>query len=575
MNDDPKLLEYRNKFTLNQRGGSLEINNSTEREEVKISQYSGSNITLGNVVNSELAVNNKQTKVLYDEFRSVGNTLSEFSAKDRVTRVGENTYDIKGFINNPQLDSFIKWKESYREIANINSQFSILRGGVSVLGKVTTPIEGSRVVNPDLGGAHRGQLAKVLNSSFPGYTFIPKSTKNFSEVDSYTPIGGVGKLTEDDPDEYKPTTINIEQAFDDIVGSEAPGILLFGPGASSATEGGEWSSNNDKENLTQTIIKKQDELNVIEQEMGDGGDEIEFIKRHKVVTIGATFNDYPSVRIDPFGKSVPAEIGISYDTTLDHREGHPLVEEIDNSSNFPCGNYTMNVGNKYILNSGSGGIHLKTAGVVNINGGVSKISGSKVQLVGSYGITLHGERNIDLVSQSIQLRSNRQVLVHSSLGIDRNVTVKGGLYVEGESYFHHITAPIEVQQTYNTEAYGEAVQGKIIGYVTVNGSTLPVYGSGIEDSIRIYSHSHHFPNLPLTLTDSHRSVRVDAVDNKYFNKPYERASSEPIRHEFKGFTKFNKQIDRATDSVKFEYTPTPVESEPQLTSPTSNNQALV
>lgn len=572
MNDDPKFQEYRNKFTLNQRGGSIEINNSTEREEVKISQYSGSNLTLGNAVYSELAANNKQSKVVYDEFKSVGNTSSEFSGKDRVIRVGENTYNIKGFNNNPELDSFIKWKEAVREIAAINSQFSILRGGVSVLGKIQTPIDGSRVVNPDLGGKHRRQLASILINNFTGYTSIPKVTKDFSEVDFYVPVGN---LIGSDPVKYQPSISNVEQAFDEQVGTEAPGILLFGPNVSSATEEGTWAPNTEKEELSEKLIEKQDELSPLEQEMGNGGDEIEFIKRHKIVTVGATFNDYPSVRIDPYGKSVPSEIGISYDTTLDHREGHPLVEEVDNASNFPCGNYTMNVGNRYILHSGSGGAHIKTAGVITINGGVTKISGSKVQLVSQHGISIHGERNIDLVSQSIQLRSNRQVLVHSALGVDRNVTIKGGLYVEGESYVHHITAPIEVQQTYDTEVYGETIPGAIIGYIDLGISKIPVYGSGVKDAIKIYSHSHHFPNLPLTLTDSHQSVRVDAVDNKFFNKAYERASAEPTKHEFKGKTKLNEQIKREEDNEQFEYKPTQISSEVDfIEPPLDTNQNL-
>ena len=37
--------DWQNKFTLNQRGGTIDINNSTNREAVNISQYSGSNIS--------------------------------------------------------------------------------------------------------------------------------------------------------------------------------------------------------------------------------------------------------------------------------------------------------------------------------------------------------------------------------------------------------------------------------------------------------------------------------------------------------------------------------------------------
>ena len=87
-------LEYKNKFIINQRGGTVEINNSTGREEVKISQFDGSNITLNNTVNSELASNNKQTKIVYDEYRTIGNTQNTFIGKDRNLRTVENNYEI-------------------------------------------------------------------------------------------------------------------------------------------------------------------------------------------------------------------------------------------------------------------------------------------------------------------------------------------------------------------------------------------------------------------------------------------------------------------------------------------------
>ena len=62
---------YKNRSIINQRGGSLVIENSTEREKIKLSQRSGSNINLTNVVNSELATNNKQVNVVHDSFETV------------------------------------------------------------------------------------------------------------------------------------------------------------------------------------------------------------------------------------------------------------------------------------------------------------------------------------------------------------------------------------------------------------------------------------------------------------------------------------------------------------------------
>lgn len=541
MSDDisSQTLEYKNKFTFAQRGGSLEINNSTEREDVKISQYSGSSITLNNFVNSELAVNNKQVRVNYDDFKTVGNDLSEYTVANKTNRVGENQYDIKGISNVSQLELFDKWKELMRPISLINSEFSIYRGGVSLPNGSTTTLNGQRYSNPDLGFYNNtNQIASVVNNYFNGYNFVPTVNYTTNEVGDYAPVGPtVGSPAE----LHVPDIIDIAQAFgNNQTGTESPGILMFGEGDSSSTENGIWNINNRKEQLPKELESIQEKLNPIEQNMGIGGDEIEFIKRHKVVNIGATYNDFPGIRVDPYGKSMPAEIGISIRGIQTHYEGIPLVEEVDNSSNFPCGNYSVNVGNRYHLHVGSGGVEIKTSGSLTLNGGISKISGSKVHLVASQGMSIQGEKNIDISSESIQLRSNRQILVHSALGVDKNATIKGGLYVEGETMLNHVTAPIEVQETYQTQAYGEVEQDVLIGvaYVSVDLETGEgggyVYGISQANQIRVYDHSHHFPNLPLTLTQSNEDLRDFAINAKQFNKAYDRAAAAPVIHEFKG-----------------------------------------
>ena len=70
--------KYRNRTVLNQRGGAIVINNTTDNESLHISQRSGSNILLNNVSNSEFATNNKQTLVLNDKFDTIKGDSSEF-----------------------------------------------------------------------------------------------------------------------------------------------------------------------------------------------------------------------------------------------------------------------------------------------------------------------------------------------------------------------------------------------------------------------------------------------------------------------------------------------------------------
>ena len=50
--------QYRNKFVFNQRGGSIEIDNTTGQESIYFTQYTGNNIKITPQVISEYATNN-------------------------------------------------------------------------------------------------------------------------------------------------------------------------------------------------------------------------------------------------------------------------------------------------------------------------------------------------------------------------------------------------------------------------------------------------------------------------------------------------------------------------------------
>jgi hypothetical protein len=171
---------------------------------------------------------------------------------------------------------------------------------------------------------------------------------------------------------------------------------------------------------------------------------------------------------------------------------------------------------------GAGGINFKSYGPVNVSGSITNIAGQQVNVGSENEINLDA-KVINISAEILRLRNKRQrqVLIDSGLGVNKNVVIGGGLSVEGETFLQHVTAPAETQVTNTTQALGQTVQNAIIGYVNYywtdpgGAATVPVYGGTmggvpVPDTITTYPHTHSFENLPLTLTDTNESTRNSA-----------------------------------------------------------------
>jgi hypothetical protein len=119
----------------------------------------------------------------------------------------------------------------------------------------------------------------------------------------------------------------------------------------------------------------------------------------------------------------------------------------------------------------------------------------------------------------LRQRNYEQVMVDSSLGVSKNLVVGGGAHIEGELTVHHVTAPVEIQETEKSFVYGTTnnIDAKIIGYVQPGASICNNWGivwsktpcNDIADPncLFTYSHSHLFKNLPLNLVAENKDVR--------------------------------------------------------------------
>jgi hypothetical protein len=504
-------LVYRNQLIINQRGGSINIDNTTEEEKIKLSHRSGSNINLTNVVTSELATNNKQINIVNDSFMTVGGDETILIGKNKTSRTGETSYNLDGFVNITQLESLENWKTLYSEIAKLNSQFKINRGGIGYPNGDSTGISGKRLPNPVL-----KNTPKTVENKFTGYTATPIRTSARDDVATFSTVKDRNKTV---AASKKSITIKDIQDSAGINGSKAPGVLEFGAALHASTESGDWSVNDKTTQISDNILKLQEDLTAIASTIGDGGDTIKFIKRNKFEQIGAVFNDFPSIRIDEKGRSQPFEMLVSTTGAYKNHDYVPHIEEVDNSSNFPCGNDDKVISNRYTRTVGSGGINLKTTGNTELAGATLKTGYKKINFNASHGIQIASEAFVEIQSlKSITLRTNRQVYIDGSLGVKNNLVVGGGIYAEGELYFHHLTAPLEVHQTEDTISFGKFAadndRALLIGETLVYGQWFPTYAKASNNLIVNYPHSHHHHGPPMRLTQSNKDVRILAQREK-------------------------------------------------------------
>ena len=126
--DDPAYNHnteiYRNKFVLNQKGGTLEIVNTDNREILKMTHYSGSFKEFNNETTIEFAANNDQKLVLGDQFETIRGAKNMFVANDYDNIIRGDCYRKIGTFN---VEKYKEWQEHVRSLADIKQLFEVKR----------------------------------------------------------------------------------------------------------------------------------------------------------------------------------------------------------------------------------------------------------------------------------------------------------------------------------------------------------------------------------------------------------------------------------------------------------------
>ena len=192
-----------------------------------------------------------------------------------------------------------------------------------------------------------------------------------------------------------------------------------------------------------------------EKKMGFGGNSFEFIAKHRLTTVGVTYNTNKTFEYGLDGKTIIKAIK----PNLTGAGFVPLPTKLNSIQelyipDMPGGNYDIFAMNRYSVTTGAGGINLASNGKFSMQGTIVDIRGEAMVNIGCKDnyIDIDGSV-VTITGDALQLKNKQggQVTVDSTLGVTKNVVIGGGAYVEGELIVNHVTAPLEYQVTENTQ----------------------------------------------------------------------------------------------------------------------------
>lgn len=532
---------YRNKYVINQKGGSLEFVNTDNREILKLTHYSGSFVEFNNHTNVRLAAAHDQSLVMEDQYDTVRGFRNHFTGRDLDYIVRGDRYKKVGLQNtNYHLD----WREKMRPLADLKSLFELQRlDGEPSTGGLSQSRSGTPIDCPVCKDTERVKYYRLHNTFiFTGMTdtYSAKdgayeATKANMSQGYFNPYGEFPFHPGEASVQFEINPLEYKSAYDHlgtqgtIFGETCP--CCGGEGVSPSSMEGDWKAEEQKndKNFEQTLKDVAAALAPVESELGLGGSEIISIAKHKIENVGLVLNDFPAIRIDPVGKMYRDKMIIHKQGVFANQKATPLVESV-HVDDLPGGSYTLNVTNRWNVHVGAGGVSIKTLGRMEIGAKQITMAGDQVNIGSENEVNIDGGKRLSIVGDIIAIRQrNRgQVLVDSNLGVSQNVVIGGGLHVEGELSCQHITAPVEIHETEKTRIFSKLLKGltfkcNIQGGTHVVGphgtahpswtnGTLTLVSHSNDDHVVDYGHSHLFKNAAMHLMETNDLVRETGQD---------------------------------------------------------------
>jgi len=501
---------YRNKYVINQKGGTIEIVSTDNREALKLTHYSGSFKEFNNEVNIEFATSNNQKLVQGDEFFTVKGTKNDYVGRDFDQIINGDYYKKIGNLNS---DVQTQWRDLMESISDAKQLFEIKRANsITDVNDFIKKTSAGQTRSGNTGPCPLCNSPTTRDQIWDNTYAFTSVTQDFvynKTVSSFTHSSDVTSTNSGNNSKLiYPTTSS------DFLGSGACPVC-GGSGDSPSSYNGTWDVEDKDTLIIDNFRLKVKDLIELEKQLGLGGSEIINITKHKVENIGLIYNDFPSTRIDEVGKIDNYEVSVFNKGVATTKKESALIEYV-HVDDFPGGDFTQNIGNKWNVLVGSGGVSLKSTGGVDIGGSITNIAGQQINIASEYETNISSKK-VTIAAEMLTLRNknNRQVLVDGNLGVSQNIVVGGSMHVEGELSVQHITAPVEIQETEPVVVRGKILAGYKIGTEAHEGSA--VTSVDCDMVIKLYPHTHPFKNVPLKLMaskDDVRKVGAKTTDNQ-------------------------------------------------------------
>lgn len=461
------MKEYRSATVINHGNGMSDSTVDSVHGPHKISTGPSETRIDGNAAVSSFVRTSKMSQTLQDDFDTVRGSKNLYVGGDYTIRIDGRLNIIAG---NTDKKAPIQqeWMDATADLAAARAAGEVKRGFIPLgYDSAAEPRSGEFASDPQL-------QSKYISTN---------STSNGLNSD---PVSGIATASRGSS-------------------SVKVGSWAKGNSKSPSTQGGTFDKN--EVDIPALMTETQGRLTEIERNMTRN--DIPLVGDNLIIATSGPPNNRPPGRVDPIGRAERKAIKINSEGPSTEYVGVPHIEEVDNYSDIPFGNINIKAGNNFTVEVGNGGVNLVTGGGIKIIGGANTIVGGEQVLVAGKGnVRINAGSFVGVKAANIDLDSPAPITMNN-LAVHNGAMFGGGVYVNGELFVNHITAPKELQKTLEEPefTYGEPVTGQIIAYA----AGIPCIAVATPSSIKIYKHKHWFENLPLTLGASNSDVRNAAA----------------------------------------------------------------